>query len=335
MAEDKKKEPVLSKKESVDVKKEETPTTEPIKVDDEVSKKLADDTQKVEAPVAADGDKKPKKKKQKRKQRDTNLNKKLILKEEKSKKKKRHNKEQEEDEKEKPVIDEKLVLEEEKPKKIKAPKKVKPKTYKESQDKAKKLFKHRLKFTKRFFRRIKSKAKGKIDVLINRDYMETVKRAKMLLGISEKDYQQQILITVPNSFSNHGDVKYHLEVDQDGTNKLYFDQAHVTVLFYGVNSLFIYQCHINHRSGFIGHDRAQEFKYTDVISVETVIKFDNDAKPKYSVLNAELTLINNQKFSIHLRNQRLHDQLPNQPLLSEKEQHVLQMLKNRIRAHKV
>lgn len=233
------------------------------------------------------------------------------------------------------LIDEKLVLEEDKKKKVKTPKKVKPKKYKESKDVAKKLFKHRLKFTRRFFRRLKSKAKGKIDILIKKDYFEAEKRAKTLLGITEKDYQQQILITVPDSFSNQENVKYHLEVQKDGPNKLYFNQAYVTVLFYGKKSLYIYQCNIDHRSGLIGYDRAQEFNYFDVISVETTVKYDNESKPKYSVLNAELTLSNNQKFLIHLRNQRIHDQLPDQPLISEKEQKVLQMLKDRIRASKV
>eukprot|EP01156_Anaeramoeba_ignava_P021860 Anaeramoba_ignava/c19853_g1_i1.p1 GENE.c19853_g1_i1~~c19853_g1_i1.p1 ORF type:complete len:457 (+),score=64.67 c19853_g1_i1:1085-2455(+) len=232
-------------------------------------------------------------------------------------------------------IDEKLVLEEDEQPKIKAPRHVRQKKYKESKDVAQKLFKNRIKFTNRFFRSLQSKAKGQIDVLINKDYFEIQKRAKTLLSISEKDYHQQILITVPDSFTNKDDVKYHLEITKDGDNKLYFDQAYVTVLYYGMTSLYIYQCNVDHRSGYIGHDRAQEFKYADVISVETTIKYDNEAHPKYSVLNAELTLINNQKFLIHLRNQRLTDQSAGQPLLSKTEQNVLQKLKDRIRASKV
>ncbi len=234
-----------------------------------------------------------------------------------------------------PLIDEKLVLEEEKGIKIKAPRKVKPTKYKESNEVGEKLFKNRIKYTNKIFKHLKAKAKGQIDVLIKKDYFEAQKRAKSLLGINEKDYYQQVLITVPDSFSNRDEVKYHLEVEKDGENKLYFDQAYVTILYYGKETLFIYQCNIDHRSGYIGHDRAQEFNYFDVISVETSIKFDNDTRPKYSVLNAELTLSNNQKFLIHLRNQRLDSQPLEQPLLSEKEQNVLQMLKERIRASKV
>lgn len=214
-------------------------------------------------------------------------------------------------------------------------KKVKTKTYKEGKSPTQKMFKNRLKFTNKFFRRLKSKAKGQIDVLINKDYFEAEKRAKLLLGITNKDFDQKILITVPDSFTNKDDVKYHLEVKEQGDNKLYFDQAYVTMMFYGITTLYIYQCNIDHRSGKIGHDHAQEFNYFDVLSVETMSQFDNDNHPKYSILNAELTLSNNQKFLIHLRNQRLHKELAALPLINEKERRVLQMLKDRIRASKV
>lgn len=272
-------------------------------------------------------EKKPKKEKQ---VEEPMIRKKLVLEPEKHKKDKKNKKD-----KEVSPIDEKLVLEEEPETKIKTPKKVKPTKYKESQEVSKKLFKNRVKFTNKFFGRLKGKAKGQIDVLIKKDYFDAEQRAKMLLGITEKDYHQQILITVPDSFTNKDDVKYHLEVTKDGPNKLYFDQAYVTILFYGTDALFIYQANIDHRSGYIGHDRAQEFKYEDVITVETVIKYDDDTHPKYSVLNAELTLSNNQKFLIHLRNQRLSDQSFEQSLLSDTERTVLQKLKDRIRASKV
>ncbi len=266
----------------------------------------------------------------------TGIRDKLVLKEEKKTKraKKKRNRKEETSE-EVPLIDEKLILEEEKQKKVRTPRKVKPKKYKEPKDEAKKLFVKREKFTRKFFRRIKSRAKGQIDILIKKDYYEAEKRAKTLLGITERDYQQQVLITVPDSFTNKNDVRYHLEVEKEGNNKLYFDQAYVTILFYSLKSLYIYQCNIDHRTGFIGHDRAQEFNYFDVVSVETEIKYDRDDRPKYSILNAALTLSNDQKFLIRLRNQRLNDQTAGQALLSQKEQHVLQMLKDRIRASKV
>lgn len=292
----------------------------------EETNQVKNDESSLKTTEKAKTDKKEKKAK-KKKEQEPIINKKLELEPDKKKDKKQK--------KEQAPIDEKLKLEEEKPIKIKAPKKVKAPKYKEPKDIVKKLFKNRVKYTNRFFSHIKGKAKGQIDILIKKDYFEAEKRAKALLGISEKDYQQQILITVPDSFTNKDLVKYHLEVSKEGPNKLYFDQSYVTILFYGKTTLFIYQANIDHRSGFIGHDRAQEFSYKDVVSIETIIKYDNDTHPKYSVLNAELTLSNNQTFLIHLRNQRLNDQTIDQAILSEKEQNVLQMLKERIRANKV
>ena len=329
MDDNKQKESVLNESDPTEVKEEpqmfDDQASAPNIIDADISEK---DEKSSKKEKKAKKEKQPKKEK---KQEEPAIRKKLQLEPEKpSKKEKKAKKENEV-----AVIDEKLVLEEEPPTKIKAPKKVKPKKYKESQDVAKKLFKNRLKFTNRFFGRLQGKAKGQIEILIKKDYFEAEKRAKLLLGITEKDYQQQVLITVPDSFTNKDDVKYHLEVSKEGPSKLYFDQAYVTILFYGLESLFIYQANIDHRSGYIGHDHAQEFNYFDVISVETVVKYDNDLHPKYSVLNAELTLSNNQKFLIHLRNQRLNDQSFDQPLLSEKEQLVLQKLKDRIRASKV
>ena len=305
-------------------------TDEPIvKENGEMSSELSENqTEQVEE-VDNSSDKKTKKKHAKN--HDPGINKKLVLKPEKTKKGK-HKKEEIKDEV--PPIDEKLILEEDTPK-LKKPRKVRVKKYEESKDKATKLMKNRVKFTKSFFSKIKSKAKGQIDVLVENDYFEAVKRAKILLGISEKDYHQQILITVPDSFSNKDDVKYHLEVKKEGENKLYFDQAYVTILFYGLKSLFIYQANIDHRSGFIAHDRAEEFNYKDIVSIETSLKYDNDDHPKYSVLNAELVLSNHATFILHLRNQRLDNQIAGQPLLSDKEQQVLQLLKDRIRASKV
>ncbi len=279
----------------------------------------SEENEKEPDPVEENVDSVDKKTKKKNKKNDQpGINKKLVLKSEKTK-----------------TTDDNQPIDEDDTPDFKKPKKIKVKKYKESQDKATKLMKSRVKFTKRFFGKIKSKAKGQIDVLVENDYLEATKRAKLLLGISEKDYHQQILITVPDSFSNKDDVKFHLEVKKEDGNKLYFDQAYVTILFYGLKSLFIYQANIDHRNGFIAHDRAEEFNYSDIVSIETSLKYDNDRKPKYSVLNVALTLANHASFMLHLRNQRITNQGSGQPLLSEKEQHILQMLKDRIRANKV
>jgi len=139
------------------------------------------------------------------------------------------------------------------------------------------------------------------------------------------------LITVPDAFDKDGRVNYRLDTREDGTHTLLYDQALVTALFFGHDTLYYHQANIDHRDGHIGFDVSGEFSYFDVVHMETSLKYDNNDKPKYITLDIEIGLSDGNKVPFHLRNHRIHDDYNLDTLLTPTEQKVLHTLKQKVR----
>lgn len=194
--------------------------------------------------------------------------------------------------------------------------------------------KKRSRWTQKYFKKFVGRHQDSYDTMTQADYDYLLERACELSSISVNDYETLILITVPDAFEKNGQVHYRLDKKEDGTHSLRYDQALVTVLFFGHDTLYYHQANVDHRNGHIGFDVAGEFNYFDVVYVETSLKYDNNDKPKYITLDIKVVLSDGTKIPFHLRNHRIHDNYHLDTLLTSTEQKVLQTLKTKIRESK-
>ncbi|MDI6453719.1 hypothetical protein [Peloplasma aerotolerans] len=213
-------------------------------------------------------------------------------------------------------------------KKVKETKEKKIKVPKEK--KAKKI-KDRQKWTSKYFKKFSGRASDSYDEMLHLDYDRAIERAKQLSSIMESEFDSPIVITVPDAFDKNGRVTYRLDKKEDGTSSLLYDQALVTILFFGDDSLFYYQANIDHRNGHIAFDIAGEFNYFDVVHMETALKYDNADNPKYITLDLEVGLADGTIVPFHLRNHRIHDGYDLPTLLTASEQKVLDAIKRKVR----
>ena len=206
-----------------------------------------------------------------------------------------------------------------KEKKVKAPKekKVKPVS--------------RSKVTAKFFKKFSGRSMDSYDQMVQADYDLAIERAHQLSSIGKYDYSAPVLITVPDSYGPTDKVSYRLSERSDGSYTMMYDQALIYVLFFGKDSLFYYRANVDHRYGKIGSDIAGEFKYKDVVHMETELKYDNVTHPKYLTLELEIGLADSTIVTFHLRNHRIHPDYELPTLLTEQESKILNILKSKVR----
>jgi hypothetical protein len=197
--------------------------------------------------------------------------------------------------------------------------------------KKEKRVKNREKFTVKYFKKFSGRHADSFDDMVATDYKNAIERATTLLSINSNDYEAPYIITVPDSFSNKKKVFYRLDKKEDGTHTLIYDQALLTILFFGSDSLFHYQANVDHTNGRIGFDKTGEFNYFDVVHMETVLNYDHLEKPKYIMLDLIIGLVDGTKIALHLRNHRIHDTYELPSLLTETESRILDVLKHKVR----
>ncbi|PKK98263.1 MAG: hypothetical protein CVV57_08335 [Tenericutes bacterium HGW-Tenericutes-2] len=210
-------------------------------------------------------------------------------------------------------------------------KKVKADKIKEPVEKKPKKPKNRSKYTSKYFKKFSGRAEDSYEDMLHEDYKHVINRAHQLSSIKESDYESLIVITVPDAFDHKGKVSYRLDKKPDGTYTLLYDQALVTVLFFGLDSLFYHQANVDHRNGHIAFDVAGEFNYFDVVHMETSIKYDNNDHPKYIMLDLEIGLADGTIVPFHLRNHHIHSEYELNTLLTETESKILEILKSKVR----
>lgn len=191
--------------------------------------------------------------------------------------------------------------------------------------------KDREKLTAKNFKKVSGPSVDAYKEMVQADYVKIIERAHQLSSIDKNDYSAPIMITVPDAFYRGGKVNYRLDKKMDETFTLIYDQALVYVLFFGEKSLFYYQANINHIDGQIAADIAGEFNYSDVIHIETELKYDNNDKPKYLSLDLEIGLVNGTIVPFHLRNHRVHQDYKLSSFLTNQEQQILDILKKKVR----
>jgi len=234
------------------------------------------------------------------------------------------------------VVDENIDSKDQvkKPKK-KQKKEKKPKKEKKSKkEKAPKKIKNRSKWTQKYFNKFSGRAKVDFMKFIKADYDAAVMRAERLSSINRNAYDKPIIITIPDAFYQHEKVHYRLDKNTNGKVTQIYDQALVTILFFGEETLFYYQANIDHRNGHIAFDVAGEFNYFDVVHMETQIKYDKPEKPKYIMLDIEVGLSDGTIIPFHLRNHRMHDDYDLPEILTQTEQQILDLLKSKVRKEK-
>lgn len=198
-------------------------------------------------------------------------------------------------------------------------------------EKKAKNVKNRAKYTSKYFKKFQGRSHGSYDEMIAKDYENFIQRAHELSSISEQDYHKKIMITVPDAFEPNSKVNYRLDKRADGKYTLLYDQALVTVLFFGDDSLYYHQANIDHRNGHIAFDVSGEFNYFDVVHIETALKYDRPIRPKYITLDVELGLSDGTIIPFHLRNHRMHEEYDFDGTLTKQEQVFLDTLKQKIR----
>ncbi|AUD63124.1 hypothetical protein BK010_05810 [Tenericutes bacterium MO-XQ] len=213
------------------------------------------------------------------------------------------------------------------------------KALKKSEKKARKLekskqIKNRSKWTQKYFKKFSGREKDSFINFMQDDYNKAILRAERLSSINRNAYQKPIIITIPDAFGKHDTVHYRLDQKPDGTFTQIYDQALITMLFFGKETLFYYQANIDHRNGHVAYDISGEFNYFDVVHIETQIKYDNPDKPKYIMLDLEVGLSNGTKVQFHLRNHRIHDTYDLSEILTPTEQQILDMFKTKVRSEK-
>ncbi|HPG42641.1 MAG TPA: hypothetical protein PLJ98_02425 [Acholeplasmataceae bacterium] len=198
-------------------------------------------------------------------------------------------------------------------------------------EKKAKNVKNRAKYTSKYFKKFQGRSHGSYDEMIAKDYEKFIQRAHELSSISEQDYHKKIMITVPDAFEPNSKVNYRLDKRADGKYTLLYDQALVTVLFFGDDSLYYHQANIDHRNGHIAFDISGEFNYFDVVHIETALKYDRPIRPKYVTLDVELGLSDGTIIPFHLRNHRMYEEYDFDGTLTKQEQVFLDTLKQKIR----
>lgn len=197
-----------------------------------------------------------------------------------------------------------------------------------------KRIKNRSKWTQKYFKKFSGREKDSFIKFMQDDYNQAILRAERLLSINRNAYQKPIIITIPDAYSEHDTVHYRLDQKPDGTYTQIYDQALITMLFFGKETLFYYQANIDHRNGHIAYDISGEFNYFDVVQMETQIKYDHPNKPKYIMLDLEVGLSNGKNVQFHLRNHRMHDQYDLPEILTPTEQQILDLFKTKVRSEK-
>ena len=198
-------------------------------------------------------------------------------------------------------------------------------------EKKEKKVKNRAKYTSKYFKKFSGRAHQSYDQMLKQDYDNIIKRALELSSISEIDYESYMMITVPDSFDQQSTVNYRLDKKEDGSYTLLYDQALVTVLFFGNDVLYYHQANVDHRNGHIAYDVSGEFNYFDVVHMETALKYDRPIRPKYLTLDLEVGLADGTVVPFHLRNHHMHEEYDLDGVLTKEEKKFLDTLKQKVR----
>lgn len=196
-----------------------------------------------------------------------------------------------------------------------------------------KIIEKRSRWAKKYFKRDTGKSTNDFHSIIKDDYEHAMERACALLSVNRQQAARfsPFIITIPDAFGKRDIVSYRLDVNDDGSTTLLYDQSLVTILMFSETALLYYQSHINHESGQIAYDITGEIRFKDIVFVESELSYDDIENPKYSRLDLKLNLVNGQSLKLHLRNHRISPEYPIDELLMDKEKQIISHIKQAIR----
>lgn len=174
---------------------------------------------------------------------------------------------------------------------------------------------------------------GKVDELFEKVLetdLELLRQRARMLGLVPKEVTSSpVQLMIPDHFLNE-DMLYRLD-EFEGGSALHYSQAAVTTLYFDEKRLYYHQCNLDVASGHVYDDVAGEFKFEDVMTVETFLTVDGDDDPDHVRLDLELQLINGSELILTIRRHPLTKDYSFDPLLSEAELQFLQLMKDKVR----
>ncbi|MGI6782114.1 MAG: hypothetical protein ACOX56_04760 [Acholeplasmataceae bacterium] len=158
------------------------------------------------------------------------------------------------------------------------------------------------------------------------------KRAFELLSITEADVKEEsaIVLMTPEQLDVKSKVRFKVALFDDDEAELLYDQALITILMFGEESLFYYQANADYRYGLVTNDLVGELNYLDIMNIETTFEYDDLHNPLFEIVNVELWLYDGTILPLTLR-YRLFNGVIEELVLSPKEKLVLNRLHSIVR----
>lgn len=184
--------------------------------------------------------------------------------------------------------------------------------------------KERLKWFSKFFKKGTGEADPQFQVYRDEVHEIAFKRAFELLRISESDVtsEQPIVLLAPEQLDKRSKVKYKVVLEDENTADLLYDQALITILLFGEDSLFYYQANADYRYGLVTNDVVSEVSYFDVMSYQTSFEYDDLEDPLFEIVDLDLFLYDGSVVPFNLRFRLFNGELE-ELILNETEKLVL------------
>ncbi len=199
----------------------------------------------------------------------------------------------------------------------------------------KKELKNRDRWVTKYFKKSLGQSDEKYEGFVDGDYEKAISRSLQLSSLEKKDYRSSVLIAIPAPFKENGDVKFRFDHKYDGTFTLNYNQALITILFFGAKSLFYYKVKMDHHTGNVKDDLTGEFNFADVVHLKTELRHENINRHQHLVLDIIISLSNGENISVNLRNHRIHANYNLTTLLTETETKTLDLIKKKVRDAKL
>lgn len=184
--------------------------------------------------------------------------------------------------------------------------------------------KERLKWFSKFFKNGTGEADPQFQAYRDEVHEIAFKRAFELLRISESDVtsEQPIVLLAPEQLDKRSKVKYKVVLEDENTADLLYDQALITILLFGEDSLFYYQANADYRYGLVTNDVVSEVNYLDIMSYQTSFEYDDLEDPLFEIVDLDLFLYDGSVVPFNLRFRLFNGELE-ELILNETEKLVL------------
>lgn len=149
-----------------------------------------------------------------------------------------------------------------------------------------------------FFSRSSKLNSSDFDAFVLEDVNKATLKAKQLLGIDDffiNEYNPIIVSTPAEARAKIEPVLVY------GKDKVRYDLANFSALFFNKEFLFHYTCLIDHKSGAILNDKVVEIPYAKIKTIETVSKFTLIDRVEHHVFEIIIVLEDLENIVIPLR----------------------------------